>query len=137
MLQSRFLILNSLRLIPVASYQRSSARWIEPSDNRSRATPLRLRQRPRPSQSRYLANTGAGGESFGFGNLTENLEVHGQIVIGRPRTVNNREGNWQPWVSAGSRLSHPQPFDFAIQAMSTFKCFPCRKGLMCGADQPL
>jgi len=47
-LQSRCLILNSLRPIPAASYQCTSARWIMPSSNRTRAIPLRLRHRPRP-----------------------------------------------------------------------------------------
>jgi hypothetical protein len=47
-LQSRCLILNSLRPIPAASYQCISATWTEPSANRARAIPLRLRQRPRP-----------------------------------------------------------------------------------------
>ena len=71
-LQSRCLILYSLRPMPAASYQRDSATCTVPSDNRTRAIPLRYAPAStsiRSSQSRDLAgktDPGANGRTVTY-----------------------------------------------------------------------
>src|SRR5262245_9155721 len=81
--QSRCFILNSLRPIPAASYQCTSARWTEPSGQPNTRDTLSLAPATASigsSQAGNLADSGRGGECLDIRDVAQNLEAHRPIV---------------------------------------------------------
>jgi hypothetical protein len=81
--QSRCFILYSLRPIPDALYQCTSAEWIVPSASRTRAIPLAFAPTAPPvdfTQPGDFANARARGEGLNAGNFVQNLEAHRVIA---------------------------------------------------------